>query len=872
MSVTTKAPMSLASRIKNHALRNRAKEINLPLSGNASSAKIALNASIAQIISGAIFFTFALLFSTVPVMANDEEILSNHIDLVRMSRESYDFNPGDEGAISETGAIVQKVYSDPETGFSATVFLNPSDGSATVAFRGTEFSLSDPNDIITDANILRWSGDEDGQYANVREVMDTVSQQYSNVSVTGHSLGGSLAQYASLYSGAEATTFNSAPITTNQDALSHVIRPAGLYASGSSPFINPTSNITNISTARDPMTLFNNLLEAVEGGKDPLWVYNSFRRSIDPSYVTPTSTLQQARARTEALALVTSVKASNGFEVPLRNVLIGNRISLDVGLGHGIADLETHFDQNWGEPPELDLVDFLEYDVPLVPIYVNPNTSFPGSTVPQYGTIEQTIEFSAAPDSGNADLINEQVAVFVEEAEPETEPPVTTPLWAGRMSLTGRVNAGLNPATGVVGAMEASGDAPISEFILFNPETGTINTPLHGSQTSANIGHTFNHLIWGDWSGGSRTWTTSSYPVNQLSGFFVYGELTPPDARTTGTATYTGRLRGDIIENGNIHRSTAYGDFGLTANFSTGSLGGWLALADTDSSNYAFVSDIENARIVRQSDRLTFGGDLTGEGIYSGRIDGYFFGPNATELGGTYEVAGEDGNSSSSGILLGWETGTMPDRPDNPTSTNFPLYVSYSSMSGAIFDRGDDGIGKTPEMGDTLTLTIDGTPTRVTEVYDTTNDQFDYTSWGGWTGGAPSSPFNEGYWVAGQETPSSVIENLTGTATYSGDIRGDYVSAGTRHDATGNINLTADFSNDRITGDMMFHAQTGNGSVSAGTLGLQSDIRSDGSFFQSTSSHGFQGNFYGPNAEEAGGTAWLTTNDGGFNGVFRANQ
>lgn len=826
-----------------------------------------------------------LVFMGYSLQASAQGILGNFETESILSENIYDLEKG--GSPPNSFELLD--YTDkPENGFTAATYREKSTGKVFVVFGGTTAGEKDLQDVRADIRLVMGWGDDEVQLTTAKSYLAEAEQYGSNITVTGHSLGGALAMYAGARSDYPVVTFNSAPYPLSADDLSF-----------------DTSNITNIRTNSDPLSgaqkvainIYNQELKS----EDLDWLveafeemdYDDIRAAIDSDpnlsglqrnvaigllnthkvSIGGTKKLVEFLGNTAGHATLGLLRSYFGVSpfVDLDEMFKGEQVYVNAGSGHSMTELrrdiisDENLEETYNSSTGLNL-----YYVDYVP--------YPAQT----GTIEETVEFSGSSGeeevvsftatNPNADLTNETVTEIIEEAEPETEPPVTTPLWAGRMSLTGRVNAGLNPATGVVGAMEASGDAPISEFILFNPETGTINTPLHGSQTSANIGHTFNHLIWGDWSGGSRTWTTSSYPVNQLSGFFVYGELTPPDARTTGTATYTGRLRGDIIANGNIEAGTAYGDFGLTANFGTGSLGGWLAFADTNSSNYAFVSDIENARIVRQSDRLTFSGDLSGEGITGGNIDGYFFGPNATELGGTYEVAGSDGNSSSSGILLGWETGTMPDRPDNPTSMNFPLYVSYSSTSGAIFDRGDDGIGKTPEMGDTLTLTIDGTPTRVTEVYDTTNDQFDYTSWGGWTGGAPSSPFNEGYWVAGQETPSSVIENLTGTATYSGDIRGDYVSAGTRHDATGNINLTADFSNDRITGDMMFHAQTGNGSVSAGTLGLQSDIRSDGSFFQSTSSHGFQGNFYGPNAEEAGGTAWLTTNDGSFNGVFRANQ
>jgi len=133
-------------------------------------------------------------------------------------------------------------------------------------------------------------------------------------------------------------------------------------------------------------------------------------------------------------------------------------------------------------------------------------------------------------------------------------------------------------------------------------------------------------------------------------------------------------------------------------------------------------------------------------------------------------------------------------------------------------------------------------------------------------------------------TPSSVIENRTGTASYSGNIVGDYVSNGARQDATGLINLTADFSADTIQGQMQF-GHDGAGTNSGGTVSpvanlvdvpIQGNSFSQSAVDQNTgnglNSFGVSGFFAGPNAEEVGGTAWMHLDDGSYNGVFRAGQ
>ena len=426
--------------------------------------------------------------------------------------------------------------------------------------------------------------------------------------------------------------------------------------------------------------------------------------------------------------------------------------------------------------------------------------------------------------------------------------------------------------------MRASGDAPVNGFILFSPNSGVVSAPLAGRQAQG--GHVFSHLIWGDWSGGSRSWARLGHDVTELSGFFVYGEATPSTAKTSGTASYTGRLRGDVSEPGSaIQRGVAYGEFGLSADFGTGALGGWLAIsADDTMTTYAFASDFENARILRQSDGLHFHGEIGANYADAyGYVEGYFYGPGASELGGSYELI-NPGNASTQGILFGWQTASMPVKPVVADGSK-RAHISTQLLNGSIFDSAID-IATVPVQG-AASVALAAPPEQgggtvsTSQVY--AKNGYSYTSWGKWRANdsTPESYSSGGYWTAGQATLPAVIQKKTGSAVYSGEIIGDHVAGGTRQPAQGSVNLTADFSADRITGEMEFHTAT----TAMTPAPIDAPIQDSGVFAQFGSDgangnfgYGVQGNFFGPNAEEVGGSAWASTSEGSYNGVFRAKQ
>ena len=753
---------------------------------------------------------------------NNMDILAeNHVYAI-LSSSSYDTSYPDVKINGENYEVID-VYNDYDgdfslssnlrnwatsSGLNAVAYRNKTTDEIVVAFRGTELQ---PSDIIEDIRLPFGNRQQEQALAWVQEL----SGRYptADFSLTGHSLGGGLAQYVSYHTGYDAVTYNAA----------HV--PASIRNEFRSNIISIYNNVDVLGTSAQAE---NNQIGRIYTISIPLtspaacWTPFSCHRM---KYLLDATVISYAEIYGDGLSFsVGSVGVDESIEVSVQD----NTVALS---GNFVSDspLVSH---EWRAP----------------------------------------------------DLTTDIQTEITEEAQPVDPPPTAT--WAGRMSLSGRYTIGLNPATGVVEAMEASGDAPINNFILFNPDAGSISQPLQGVQTTAGIGHSFNHLIWGNWSGGARVWEDNSdQAVGELSGFFVYGELTPATSRTNGSATYTGRLRGDVIEEGGaIHRGLAYGDFGLTANFGTGALGGWFAIAGEDSTDYVFVTDITDARIVRQSDRLAFYGDLgSNYDDASGSIEGYFYGANATELGGTYEVTNTNGEGSSHGILLGWETGTMPDRPADPEDS-LAIIVGYDSSAnshGTAWNEGN-ATGSVISYNDTS-----DTVESVTKTATFSADGYSYVSWGSWAANDTTRDAlgPNGTWVdVSSITPASVIASRTGTAEYSGNIVGGYVSyGGIRDDARGLINITADFNDQSVSGEFQFgHGCGGSGSGPSGCSSVSEVATFDepindygGSGFGNHVGDGLSGVvgvFGGPNGEEIGGSAWLTEDNGQYIGVFRADQ
>ena len=212
--------------------------------------------------------------------------------------------------------------------------------------------------------------------------------------------------------------------------------------------------------------------------------------------------------------------------------------------------------------------------------------------------------------------------------------------------------------------------------------------------------------------------------------------------------------------------------------------------------------------------------------------------------------------------------------------------------------------------GATATVTVDGSANPVlssgdgiTITADTpTAESYQYLSWGTFSRSIPRRDSETGIthtlenvrWLYGDATPASYFEGKSGTASWAGNIYGDYALDGTNqtfYDAvTGDVSFTVDFSDNSVLGQLtpsINYELTENTSVSSvafqeleGSFAL-GDINGQSAAGISTAINtGFGGQeigkldgiFFGPNAEEFGGTFYFRDDSGGASGIVVAQE
>ncbi len=151
----------------------------------------------------------------------------------------------------------------------------------------------------------------------------------------------------------------------------------------------------------------------------------------------------------------------------------------------------------------------------------------------------------------------------------------------------------------------------------------------------------FNYSSWGSWIREIYTDTTTAYE----QGFWVAGQLTPAaNIPNSGTVSYTGGMIGYTP-----NQELLLGQMNWSVNFNTRSVTGSFDNITKYGSEWLSSANVNGGWNAGQN---LVTANLTGTGVSSGVAKGAFFGPSAQELGGTWRIDKNDGDSGA-GIFLG---------------------------------------------------------------------------------------------------------------------------------------------------------------------------------------------------------------------------
>ena len=181
-------------------------------------------------------------------------------------------------------------FHDDSTGTSGTAFLDKDSGEVIIAYTGTNPNADIAKDVATDAGgIIMALG---FHYDEAFTFYERIRQRYGdNITLTGHSLGGNIAQRVALeYNAPRTVVYNSAPLYLEGliDSKDRIIDYLTPWDSAREKIINKqktfTGQVVRIRTQDDFLNNISKPFLGVYLGEDYL-LENSGGHSIDP-YIT----------------------------------------------------------------------------------------------------------------------------------------------------------------------------------------------------------------------------------------------------------------------------------------------------------------------------------------------------------------------------------------------------------------------------------------------------------------------------------------------------------------------------------------------------------------------------------------------------------
>lgn len=365
-------------------------------------------------------------------------------------------------------------------------------------------------------------------------------------------------------------------------------------------------------------------------------------------------------------------------------------------------------------------------------------------------------------------------------------------------------------------------------------------------------------------------------------GYWVLGQVA--DLPKTGSAAYLGDVIGYLYTGTNSYEKL-HGDIGLKATFADKKIAGKMSIKRSDGSDYAKLG-FSNSSIGIDKTQKNFPDALKNkdfsnyfEGnlisyddhIYGGDLVGAFYGPNAAEVGGGWEIWADSSNAS--GVFRAKKTSQNSDLiPNNPNEV-LKIWGGWTSMSKSGFTGATIVRGHSPIANGKVTVGNGYESNKDTVSVD--YDNYNYVAWGSWETNYNGQAFKQV--VYGQLITINDMPKI-GSATYKGNLQGDYMNTATgafeQSTITGNISLTADFSENKIRGIMnaRHNGELWAPAVIKPTIINENKYHADIVITENRGVGKLMGEFYGPNAQETGGVFNIDKGTEYSAGTFRAKK
>lgn len=160
-------------------------------------------------------------------------------------------------------------FRDPDTGTSGVAFKDKTSGKTIIAYTGTNPNSDFYNDVIkTDGLSIAFGMGHhyDSAYQFYEDVLKKNGLNPEDVILTGHSLGGNVAQRVALkYNAPETIVYNAAPLYIPAGLSIFSAKNIAAIEKDKASF---TGNITRITTQQDPLNNISDLVDGVYVGKE----------------------------------------------------------------------------------------------------------------------------------------------------------------------------------------------------------------------------------------------------------------------------------------------------------------------------------------------------------------------------------------------------------------------------------------------------------------------------------------------------------------------------------------------------------------------------------------------------------------------------